>query len=338
MTGAGGKAWLFIDEIKGMMTNATATRFAAYLLWCALGGVGLSQENLRVVAADDCGVDGQQPHLVSGQNWTFTENEISYSLGPKDSPFRSVSYGSMVHYRYSGLKREALYKLRIGFLTDSNVRYQKLMIDNLPVADTIKLPTPEPRLITFDVPKETYADGEINLVFTLIQGRNAAVSQIELLSDDPHLLTVLSVAVKSDFAGRASGKVSDLNSGRAIVGASLVASVRGFPSVKTSTDDSGTFVLHVPEQWRMSGEEFVRIRISHGAAYEVAKLTLFELFPETNLLAVLPQTVHGVEHCRVSLNGEWQFTMTPGGTFWLEDASVAGWKPIRVPGECRMRG
>jgi beta-galactosidase len=320
------------------MNDPTVMRCVAFLLLYSIAGVGLSQEGYHVVAKDDCGVDGQQRHLVVGQNWTFTEDEVSYSLVPKDSPFRSVSYGSMVHYRYSGLKREALYKLRIGFLTDSNVRYQKLMIDDLPVADTITLVTPEPRLITFDVPKETYADGKINLVLTLIQGRNAAVSQIELLSDDPHLLTVLSVAAKSDFAGRVSGKVSDLNSGRVIGGASLVASVSGFPSVKTSTDDSGAFVLHVPEQWRMSGGEFVRLRISHGAAQEVEKLTLFELFPETNPLTVTPHSVHGVEHCRVSLNGEWQFTMTPGGSFWLEDTSVAGWKSIRVPGECRMQG
>jgi len=55
-------------------------------------------------------------------------------------------------------------------------------------------------------------------------------------------------------------------------------------------------------------------------------------------LAVIPEQVYGVRQCHISMNGEWQFTMTPGGTFWLKDAPAAGWKPIRVPGECRMQG
>jgi hypothetical protein len=62
------------------------------------------------------------------------------------------------------------------------------------------------------------------------------------------------------------------------------------------------------------------------------------LFFDTNPLSVLPERVHGVRQCRISLNGEWQFTMTPGGTFWLKDAPATGWKPIRVPGECQMQG
>ncbi len=240
------------------MKKAVVSQCVAYLLWCALGGVCLSQQHYHVVAADDCGIDGQQRHLVLGQNWTFTENEVSYSLVPKDSPFRSVSYGSKVIYRYSGLKREALYKLRIGYLSDNNIRYQQLTIDNQIIADTIKLLTSEPRVVTIDVPKTTYADGQIDVVFTLLQGRNAVVSQMELLSDDPRLLTVLNVSAKTDFEGTVTGKVSDLNSGRLIAGASIVASVKGFASVKTSTTTDGTFAFRAPERWAASGEELVR--------------------------------------------------------------------------------
>ena len=320
------------------MKRAVLTQCVAYLLWCACGGVCLSQVNYHVVASDDCGVDGQQRHLVSGSNWTFTEHEVSDSLVPGDSPLRSVSHGSKVHYRYSGLKREALYKLRIGYLTDNNVRYQQLMVDDQTVADTIKLLTSEPRIVTIDVPKTTYADGQIDVVFTLLQGRNAVVSQIELLSDVSGLLTVLSVATKSDFAGMVSGKVSDLNSGSMMDGASIVASVKGFTSVETLTKRNGTFAFRVPERWTTSGEEFVQIRVSHGAAHKVALLTLFELFPENNPLCVLPESVHGVHQCRISLNGEWQFTMSPEDSCWVNDSSSAGWAPIRVPGECRMQG
>jgi hypothetical protein len=53
---------------------------------------------------------------------------------------------------------------------------------------------------------------------------------------------------------------------------------------------------------------------------------------------LLPESVRGVRHCRISLNGEWQFAMVPGATFWTKESPADGWQPIQVPGECRMQG
>ena len=56
-------------------------------------------------------------------------------------------------------------------------------------------------------------------------------------------------------------------------------------------------------------------------------------------LAVLPHVVPGVEDSRISLNGEWQFTMNPSKEFWTDfNEDSTDWTTIQVPGECRMQG
>ena len=54
-------------------------------------------------------------------------------------------------------------------------------------------------------------------------------------------------------------------------------------------------------------------------------------------LVVLPDSVNGVQQCRMSLNGAWEFTSTPAGDFQL-DTSSTGWRRIQVPGEPMMQG
>ena len=43
---------------------------------------------LHLVARDNCGMNGAQPHLISGSNWTFAPEEISCNI------ICNVSYSS----------------------------------------------------------------------------------------------------------------------------------------------------------------------------------------------------------------------------------------------------
>lgn len=52
----------------------------------------------------------------------------------------------------------------------------------------------------------------------------------------------------------------------------------------------------------------------------------------------LPVTVAGVRDCRVDLNGTWEFSMTPGDSFWTDARPSSRWQAITVPGECQMQG
>lgn len=55
-------------------------------------------------------------------------------------------------------------------------------------------------------------------------------------------------------------------------------------------------------------------------------------------LACSPDRVAGTGQCRVSLNGAWEFSMKPEENFWLDHTPGSKWKPVQVPGECRMQG
>ena len=78
--------------------------------------------------------------------------------------------------------------------------------------------------------------------------------------------------------------------------------------------------------------------------FSAAVLILLTLAPvsldaaDSTAIAVIPKTVPGVEKCRIPLNGEWQFSMSPGPAFWTEGAGAGEWQPIQVPGECQMQG
>ena len=59
---------------------------------------------------------------------------------------------------------------------------------------------------------------------------------------------------------------------------------------------------------------------------------------DSTSIAMIPTSVAGVQTCRLTLNGEWQFSLNPGATFWKEGTGSEGWRPIQVPGECQMQG
>jgi len=320
------------------MKTAFAILITFPLLCPGPGCQSFSQEKMHVVAEDDCGSDGKQRHLISGLNWTFSEEEIPYSSIPKNSSLRSVSFGETIHYRFRGLEHGARYQLRVSYLTDKNSRVELCAIDGQIVGDTIRLIPSRPSIRVYDIPRLAYDDGQIDVVFSLLSGPNAVVSSLELLSDDPVLQTVLDIAMTSDFAGTVSGTIADENSGKPVAGARVEASVGAFPLVQTLTGDAGKFSLRIPEEWRKSGEEACRVHVSYGDIAGEKRIALYEVFPERNPLASAPDTVQGVRRCRISLNGTWEFTLKPTDGFWKKDGPTEKWAPILVPGECRMQG
>ena len=313
------------------------TTLSAVVTFCLLTTGRLSaQQEMRIIAEDDCGNDGNQRHMVSGLNWTFTGQEIPLSALPKDSPLRSVSFGGVL-YRYRGLKDEALYRLRATYVCDNAVREQVCMIDGRPAGDTIRMVPSQPIVRMYDVPREAYTDGQIDVTFTLLKGPNDVVSYLELLSDDPALNPVLHLAVGTDFNGTLTGSVVDENSGDPLSGARVTASAGKLPVLRTVTSGTGEFSLRIPESWRTSGLETYQVEVATGGVKEQKQLPLFELHPERNPLVVVPDSVPGVKQCRVSLNDRWLFALKPAKEFWKDQGPQDGWASIDVPGECRMQ-
>lgn len=301
------------------------------------GAGSFSQEEFRVVAVDDCGNDGRQRHMVSGLNWTFTEEEIPVAAVPKDSPIRSVSFGGVL-YRYRGLKSEARYQVRATYVCDRAVREQVCMIDGRPAGDTIRMVPSQPIIRVYDVPREASADGQIDVTFKLLRGPNDVVSFLELLSNEPALLPVVHLALRTDFNGTLNGRVVDENSGDPLKGARVTAVAGDLPPLRAATSAAGEFSLRTPHSWKASGLETYQVEVMAGGVKERKQLPLFELHPERNPLAALPDSVSGVKQCRMNLNGRWLFALKPAGEFWKVQNAQDGWSSIDVPGECRMQG
>jgi beta-galactosidase len=320
------------------MNSARPVLTAFCTLLIGASGQLFSQQMLHVVAEDDCGIDGKQRHLVSGLNWTYTDEEIPYSVLPKDSPVRSVSHGEVVHYRFRGLKSGARYQVQADFVADKRGRDELFMIGGKMAGDTIRLAPSSPVTKTYDVPPAACTDGQIDVEVKLVSGPNAVVSSLRLLSDDPVLKPVLDVKVKSDFNGMVTGQVVDENSGQPVIGAHVDALAGKLPAVKAVTRSGGEFSLRIPATWPKNDAEECQIEVVSGTTREKMHIALYEIYPEKNPLVVLPDSVNGVKQCRISLNGQWQFAMTPVNEFWNKENSSGGWAPIRVPGECRMQG
>ena len=52
----------------------------------------------------------------------------------------------------------------------------------------------------------------------------------------------------------------------------------------------------------------------------------------------IPDYVNGVENNKISLNGEWNFSMTPQNGFWADSADLSDWDTAKVPGDLDAQG
>jgi len=75
---------------------------------------------LHPVASNDCGVDGKQPFLVKGDNYTMPD-ETGGSMTA-----RTCNFGGSVIYAFDRLDIQADYQLEVVYLADSERRARVL--------------------------------------------------------------------------------------------------------------------------------------------------------------------------------------------------------------------
>ena len=52
----------------------------------------------------------------------------------------------------------------------------------------------------------------------------------------------------------------------------------------------------------------------------------------------IPTQVKGVKENKISLNGEWNFTMTPQNAFWKDNTDISNWDKAKIPGDLDALG
>lgn len=135
-------------------------------------------KKMTLVAANDCGVLGKQPFLVKGENYTMPKD-----VGGSEKA-QTCNYGPQVIYAFDGMDIQADYRLEVTYLADEE-RQEHVVVDGNELQN-IKLEPKKEQHYLIDLPKKTYAYGQLVLVFELSgKGANAIVSDLNLYSSNP---------------------------------------------------------------------------------------------------------------------------------------------------------
>ena len=142
-------------------------------------GTAVAQKKMTQVAANDCGVTGQQPFLVSGEDYTMPE----HIKGSKAA--QTCNYGGRVIYAFDKMDIQADYRLEVTYLADHD-RVQHIVVDGNEI-QKVSLQGGKEQHYVIDLPRKAYAYGQLVLVFELAgKGDNALVSEVNLYSTNPN--------------------------------------------------------------------------------------------------------------------------------------------------------
>lgn len=142
-----------------------------------------AQNKEGIVAYNDCGNRSNQAFLVEGENYNFDAPDRKIA-----SEVLSCSFGPRVIYAFDNMNIHADYKMEVSFYSDQE-RTIQIQADGNPVCTPIILKKNEPNTVVVQLPRKAYAYGQLVLIFEALNGPNAVVSEIKLLSTNSQKLT-----------------------------------------------------------------------------------------------------------------------------------------------------
>jgi len=292
-----------------------------------------------IVRYDDCGNPDRQPSVLAGGNWTFSENEVKAPLEARTVAFDEKA----VMVRYEGLKPTARYRLRVVYCTERD-RPRKVRLvagSNVEIHPPFAMPEGKAQTFEYAIPEKALTDGVLELRFERVDGPNAAVAQVWLLSDVPQ--PSFSVVAKSQPNARLGVRVFEGIEAKAAVGAEVTVTGPGSIQAQARTGEDGTALFDLASQVteKTDGELLIEARSGSSRARTVKKMDpVFKLSYAAPVLTPCPESVSGAPETRISLDGTWRFNPSPAEGFAASGAAKSGegWSDIEVPGEWTMQG
>ena len=156
-------------------------------------GLHAQNKTMQRVATNDCGVEGAQAFLIKGDNYILPS---SFS-GSKQA--KTCNFGRTVIYAFDGMDIQADYQMEVVFLVD-NRREQRIVADGNEVLAPVVLEKGKEQRYRIDLPKKAYAYGQLILVFEVLKGDNAIVSELNLYSSNSALLKPVDEERKKELA------------------------------------------------------------------------------------------------------------------------------------------
>lgn len=138
--------------------------------------------NLYLVSANNCGVEGEQPFLVKGDNYKLPEN----FKGTEKA--LTCNFGGTVIYAFNNMDIQANYQLEIIYLADKD-RVQQIVADGDIIHGPVELKSGKEQRYLIDLPKKSFAYSQLVLVFEEVSGgSNAIISELNIYSSNDRKL------------------------------------------------------------------------------------------------------------------------------------------------------
>ena len=170
-------------------------------LLCGVFQAGsLNAQRFQCVGQNDCGLQGAQPFLVKGEDYKFPE-----SLSDNQKAL-TCNFGGKVIYAFDKLDIQADYQLEVVYLADQD-RTQRIVVDGNELQGPTQLQAGKVQRYLIDLPKKAYAYGQLVLLFEVLKGPNAVVSELNLYSSNPKAAVPFTGQKKKDLARVQSYKV-----------------------------------------------------------------------------------------------------------------------------------
>lgn len=182
----------------------------------------------------DEGGTEETPHLVRGSAYTFPESAVDGTLAE-----RTCHFGDPVVFGYDGLVVGARYTLALVLASDGP-RLEQLEVNGRALGEPLRLEAGDVVRHRVELPEELCASGALWVALRRLEGPNAVVSRIALLSSDPTPLGARDAKSyrPGDF-GVAAPTVDEMNA--------LLPTYRPLPK---STEQSGRPMLDLNGTWR----------------------------------------------------------------------------------------
>lgn len=145
--------------------------------------IAYAQNTDHIVAYNNCGDESNQAFLVEGKSYVFNTQDKKIP-----AEILSCSYGSKVIYAFDNMDIHTDYKMEVSFYSDQE-RTIEIQADGNPVYAPIKLQPNQSKRVAIQLPRKAYAYGQLVLIFEALQGPNAVVSEIKILSAKAQKLT-----------------------------------------------------------------------------------------------------------------------------------------------------
>lgn len=134
------------------------------------------QKEYKLVATNDCGAENAQSFLVKGDNYKLPDS----FTGRKEA--LTCNFGGTVIYAFNKMDIQADYRMEVVYLAD-RYREQQIIADGNPVQEPVKLEQGKEQRYIIDLPRKSFAYGQLVLVFENILGSsNAIVSELNIYS------------------------------------------------------------------------------------------------------------------------------------------------------------